>query len=159
MKKLLTILAVATISMTAFFANSTQIQLKTNVPEVIASFVLQYNGNTITGESNEIATNQLLSTAGQTKDFTINSSSNYNNDKIVVVSITPDAFILQRNNKSSEITPEVNWIHNTVTHIPAGVQNNFLISKFNLKWDGFSKATSLDAGTYVSNVKIEYTTK
>lgn len=60
MKKLLTILAVATISMTAFFANSTQIQLKTNVPEVIASFVLQYNGNTITGESNEIATNQLL---------------------------------------------------------------------------------------------------
>lgn len=52
MKKLLTILAVATISMTAFFANSTQIQLKTNVPEVIASFVLQYNGNTITGESN-----------------------------------------------------------------------------------------------------------
>lgn len=145
--------------MTSFFANSTQIQLKTNVPEVIASFVLQYNGNTITGESNEIATNQLLSTAGQTKDFTINSSSNYNNDKIVVVSITPDAFILQRNNKSSEITPEVNWIHNTVTYIPAGVQNNFLISKFNLKWDGSSKATSLDAGTYVSNVKIEYTTK
>ena len=158
MKKLLTILAVATISMTSFFANSTQIQLKTNVPEVIASFVLQYNGNTITGENNEIATNQLLSTAGQTKDFTINSSSNYNIEKIVVVSITPDAFILQRNNKSSEITPEVNWIHNTVTRIPAGVQNNFLISKFNLKWDGSSKATSLDAGTYVSNVKIEYTT-
>lgn len=157
MKKLLTILALTVISMTALFANTTKVQLKTDVPEVKASFVLKYNNNAITGETNEFVMDKKLSERGQTKDFIINVTSNYNNNQNVQVAITPGDFILQRNGASSNIKPTVNWIHKVETFIPAGVQNDFLISKFNLTWDGTSKAAELDAGTYVSDVQIVYT--
>ena len=110
MKKLLTILALTVITMTSIFANSTQVQLKTDVPELLASFVLKYDGKEITGDKNEFVMEKKLSEAGQTQDFIINVSSNYNKDKIVDVAITPGDFILQRNNQSSNIKPTVNWI-------------------------------------------------
>ena len=60
---------------------------------------------------------QKLSERGQTKDFIINVTSNYNNNQNVQVAITPGDFILQRNGASSNIKPTVNWIHKVETFI------------------------------------------
>ncbi len=160
MKKLLTILTLAAITMTALFAASTDVQLKTDVPQVTATFVLKYNNEAIKGDDNKIETQQKLSDIGKTDQFTLFVTSNYKKDQSFQVTVKPEEFLLQRGTTvvKSNITPVVNGLKdNTLKNIFAGVQTDLLVSEFHLSWDGTREKGKLDAGTYVSNVHIEYT--
>jgi uncharacterized GH25 family protein len=158
MKKLLTILALAAIVSTSMFAKSAEVQLNTSIEETEVSYQLAYDGTLLEDgiEDFDINISRSLTEGGQTQDFTVYSTSNKNRDMGVVVKIAADSFRTTLNdgteNYDSKITPSVNTI-NSVSKVPAGLQKNLLVNKFNLSWSGNKE---LPAGDYTSDVSIKY---
>jgi hypothetical protein len=160
MKKILTVLTITTIAMTSIFAKSAQVQLVNTIEETPVSYELAYAGDILADGIDEYSILVApLTENGETKDFTVKSTSNMNSDLGVEVVITPDSFRTTLNdgadNFNSEITPSVNTTVNLKT-IAAGKHIALLVNQFNLSWNGNA---DLPAGDYVSNVKIEYTIK
>ncbi len=158
-KLLLTILTLSLISMTSIFAKSAQVQLETTVEETPVSYQLAYNNNVLAdGVEDYSILVAPLTENGKTEDFTITASSNMNNDLTVVVRVNAHSFQTTLNKNTpydSKIEPKVNTI-SSISSLKAGNNNNVLVNKFNLSWNGNE---DLPAGKYVSDVYIYYSIK
>ena len=154
MKKLLTILALGAIFSTTLFAKSAQVQLNTSIEETEVSYELAYGKAVLEDgiETYAINIDAPLTEAGKTDPFTVYASSNKNKDMSVSVKVSPESFKTTLNNGNdnfdSGITPQVNTINNVST-VPAGLQKDLLVNKFNMSWTGNKE---LPAGKYTSDV-------
>ena len=159
MKKLLTVFALSTIFICSAFTKSATIQLNTSIEGFSVQYFLYYNSNLLEDGSsvNEIEISQPLTQNGTTNPFTIQATSNMNYDLSIDVGVYPLSFKTTQNNESttydSNIIPSVSTLYNLET-IPAGYFEDQVVYAFVLSWNGDS---SLPAGSYVSEVNIEYT--
>ncbi|NCC70354.1 hypothetical protein EOM09_02120 [bacterium] len=159
MRKLLTILTLSLISIASIFAKSAQVQLETSVEETPVSYELAYNNDVLADGIEEYSILVApLTQDGKTEYFTITASSNMNNDLAVDVRVHAHSFQTTLNGNTaydSKIEPKVNTI-TRLSSLKAGNNENVLVNKFNLSWEGNE---DLPAGKYVSNVYIYYSIK
>jgi len=156
MKKTIILLTIL-FSLCSIYAKDIDIKLKNSVSETDISYQLYYNdGRVISGNTNEIVV-QPLTSNGQTEDFYINATYNKNKGARINVEVTPTEFttILNGNvETSSQIIPNVNYYNSNKTKLDAGRHIDKTVFKFYLNWEGNS---NLAAGSYISNVAINYT--
>lgn len=155
MKKILTILVLASIAITSMSAKSAQVQLNTTIDEVQPDYALYYADALV--NDNDIINVDPITEDGVTDVFSIKASSNMNSKLPVVVTIAADVFRTTLNNGTEDVattvTPEPTIITNT-EYLPAGLQSNYLVYSFTLGWTGDD---SLPAGDYTSDITINYT--
>ncbi|MGD1822713.1 MAG: hypothetical protein ACPKM0_08135 [Pleomorphochaeta sp.] len=157
MKKTLTILAISAIALTSVFAKSAQVQLNTSIEETEVSYQLSYKDTDISNGSSDFEIGvAALTQDGKTDLFSVNATSNQNDDMAVKVKVTPTSFSTTLNDGKkdfdSEITPKVNT-EESISILEAGKHDDLLVNSFYLSWEGNSE---LPAGKYVSDVKIVY---
>jgi len=141
MKKTIILLTIL-FSLCSIYAKDIDIKLKNSVSETDISYQLYYNdGRVISGNTNEIVV-QPLTSNGQTEDFYINAT--YNKNKGARINVET----------SSQIIPNVNYYNSNKTKLDAGRHIDKTVFKFYLNWEGNS---NLAAGSYISNVAINYT--
>ncbi len=158
MKKTLTTIALFALFATSIFAKSADINLASNITETDVTYKLVYNGDTIEDGTTAYDINILspLTQRGNTNPFLIYATSNMNKDLAIDVDVNPESFKTTVNNDSkvvdSNIVPTV-FTPLSYGYLPAGKNTDLIVYAFILLWNG---DTSLIAGDYVSNVKIEY---
>lgn len=184
MKKLLAVLAIATIALTSTFATKDTNNVIVNgyVSESAYSFDLVYSGKTANSE-NTALNEKLFNLADKTKQstdtfFLERSNGNLNKDLKVSVDITTDAFVgnvngndvttaiipkisLQNENKNNyaDIVNSANPSQNSTAFnvtVPYGYNSKKNVEIASFKLDITGDETT-DAGTYKSNVVINYT--
>ena len=155
MKKILTILVLASLAITSMSAKSAQVQLNTTIAEVSPDYNLYYSDVLV--EDNDTIAVSSITEDGSTELFSIKASSNLNSKLPVVVTIAADVFRTTLNNGSENVATGVTPIPEVSTnteYLPAGLQEDYLVYSFKLKWTGDA---TLPAGTYTSDVTINYT--
>lgn len=178
MKKLLAILVLATLTITATFASSENRNVRINgsVSKTEYTFSLNYDGNDL-NDADTIAGNFDLSIESVTKAFTVRrTAGNLNKDLGLKVSITSGPFkgkFNNKNNYSTGIIPKLNVLSTSKTSfksidlaidktsgildyiIPAGsnsIADDLLIFQLII-----SGNADVPAGSYVSTIVIDYT--
>ncbi len=175
MKKLLTIITLAALTITATFAATDNRDIKINglVGASPYEFSLSYNGTSLNDES-VLSDSFDLSKVSTTKDFIVQRTAGNLNDS-VNLSVTVDAgsFIGEFNgdeNFDTDLYPQVNIVESGYEYtsakadsatgkfgvtIPAGANlSTAKLAAFNLTINGDS---SIPAGSFVSTVSIAYT--
>ncbi len=158
MKKTLTIITLFTLVIASVFAKSVDVNLGSTIVETDVTYQLVYNWDIIEDGTTSYDINILspLTHRGNTNPFLIYATSNMNKDLAIDVDVSPESFKTTVNNGSkvidSNIVPSV-FTPLSYGYLPAGKNTNLIIHAFILFWNG---DTSLVAGDYVSNVKIEY---
>ena len=175
MKKLLTIITLAALTITATFAATDNRDIKINglVGSSPYEFSLSYNGTSLNDES-ALSDSFDLSTVSTTKDFIVQRTAGNLNDSLSLsVKIDAGSFIGEFNgeeNFDTELYPQVNIVEsgfeydNAATEgqsgkfgvtIPAGANlSTAKLAAFNLTINGDS---TIPAGDFVSTVSVAYT--
>lgn len=174
MKKLLTIITLAALTITATFAATDNRDIKINgaVKASNYEFALSYNGTSLNDES-VLSDSFDLSTVSTTKDFIVQrTSGNLNDDLGVKVAIKAGSFIGEFNGDDSydtELYPQVNIVKDYKYGSANASENSADLSvviaaganlkaadlaAFNLTINGDS---TIPAGDFVSTVSIAYT--
>ncbi len=175
MKKLLTIFALAALTITATFATSDKRDIKINgsVKQTSYTFSLAYNDTDLSNGST-IEDSFDLSKVSNTDNFIVKrTSGNLNDDLVLSVSIEAGSFIGEFNgneNYDTNLEPEVNLVSTGYTYsndytksnlggmdiiIPAGANlTSANLAEFYLAINGNS---SIPAGSFVSTVLVNYT--
>ncbi len=175
MKKLLTIITLAALTITATFATTDNRDIKINgaVKASNYEFALSYDGTSLNDES-VLSDSFDLSTVSTTKDFIVQrTSGNLNDDLGVAVTIKAGSFIGEFNGEAdydTELYPQVNIVKTGYEYNDADAKNNYGkleltidagsnlkaadLAAFNLTINGDS---SIPAGEFVSTVSIAYT--
>ena len=174
MKKLLTIITLAALTITATFAATDNRDIKINgaVKASNYEFALSYNGTSLNDES-VLSDSFDLSTVSTTKDFIVQrTSGNLNDDLGVKVAIKAGSFIGEFNGDDSydtELYPQVNIVKDYKYGSATASENSADLSvviaaganlkaadlaAFNLTINGDS---TIPAGDFVSTVSIAYT--
>ncbi len=175
MKKLLTIITLAALTITATFATTDNRDIKINgaVKASNYEFALSYDGTSLNDES-VLSDSFDLSTVSTTKDFIVQrTSGNLNDDLGVTVTVDAGSFIGEFNgeeNYDTDLYPQVNIVKTGYTYRDAKTEGNAGkfgviidaganlkaadLAAFNLTINGDS---SIPAGDFVSTVSIAYT--
>jgi len=181
MKKLLTILALATLTITSTFAvvanpsttDSRDVKINGYVSKTSYSFSLAYNDTDLSAGST-IADTFDLSKVSNTDNFIVKrTSGNLNDDLALSISIEAGPFIGEFNGTetyNTELEPQVNLVNGNYTYsndytkgnlggmqviIPAGSNlTSANLAEFYLTINGNS---SIPAGSFVSTVIVDYT--
>ena len=181
MKKLITILALTTLTLAATFASisvtedNRNIKINGSVKTAPYEFALSYNGSAIS-DGSTLEDSYDLSTTSKTKDFIVQrTKGNLNDDLGVDVSISAGAFIGEFNGTATYNTgliPEVNIVTTGYTYSESSVAENKNSGSISLVIPAGSNLTSADlaafnldikgnssipAGDFVSTVSIAYT--
>lgn len=160
MRKIIFIFLFISIIASTLFANSTGVDIITQVDEVALDYRLYRKSNdTLTllkdGETYVIDNLNPLSTNTMITDFTIRVNSNLTSPKNVSVKITPKSFKTVLNGTQiydSKSTPIINTIIDRKI-VAAGINKDKEVYRFNMYIVG---KPNLPAGQYISNVDIEY---
>lgn len=178
MKKLLTLLSLAALTISATFAttSTSNINVGGYVSPISYSFGLKYKDSFLTS-GNAISDSFNLAVGTQTSDFIVTrSTGNLNNDLLLTVSVQANSFKGSFNGNATydtQITPQIAVVTNTYTYaetpvittdkknatfkilIPAGAQETDAnLGAFNLMTIGNS---SVPAGSFTSVVNVSYT--
>ena len=162
MKKTVLILLMAAIALSSLFAKSAEVQLNSNIDEAPLVYKLYRELETkelieitdetpyVVSEINPLTTNTMIT------DFIIIANSNSNSDKSISVTITPGTFKTYLNEDEeydTEITPIINVNGSSDSILPAGLNTDKEVYRFNIFVNG---KPNLPAGDYVSIVNVEY---
>jgi hypothetical protein len=177
MKKLLTILALAALTITATFASTENrnIDINGNVKVTNYEFALSYDGNSLT-DGSTLTDSYDLSTVSNTQNFIVQRTvGNLNDDLNLDVAIEAGAFIGEFNGDAEYNTgliPQVNLVSKGYSYSASSVSDDFIAAKlsvvipaganlsvadlaaFNLAIKGNS---SIPAGDFVSTISVAYT--
>lgn len=173
MKKAIAIALIVIIASIGLFAGQVDVTLQGTVDATAYALTLKYGTNPTADETFDdhttdqtLAINNLVLTEdGKTKDFYLTASGNEAKAHGVTVSIEPTPFVNKSNilsdaedaasaNDHVDVAAAyVDGYDTSITVVPYGLQNNYLLRKFNMAWTGNADLT---AGDYESTVKVTY---
>jgi hypothetical protein len=177
MKKLLTILTLAALTITATFASSENRDININgaVKATNYTFALSYDGNSLT-DGSTLTDSYDLSTVSKTQDFIVQrTKGNLNDDLGVTVAIEAGAFIGEFNGDTEYNTgliPQVNLVSKGYSYTDSAVSDDLISGKLSVVIPAGANLSAADlaafyldingdssipAGDFVSTISVAYT--